>query len=268
VEKTAREKLQMRTATPAVTQYVNDAAAGRVRGGRDEAGFGSPARARRRPPACAASTTPPARCWPARRRPGARASSSRWSAWPSWAWSGRAVYIQIIGTDFYQKEGEKRFAHTLEVPASRGRVLDRNGLVLATSVPSPSLWAIPKDFQADTAQRRQLARLLGMPAAELEERLGRSRNFAWLARQVDEPVWDQVKALNIKGVYQQREYKRKYPEGEAAAHVVGFTNVEETGQEGIELRFDDALRAPTARAPWCATAWAAWSRTWATRSTR
>ncbi len=155
---------------------------------------------------------------------------------------GRAVYIQIIGTDFYQKEGEKRFAHTLPVPASRGRVLDRNGLVLATSVPAPSLWAIPKDFQADSAQRRQLARLLGMPLAELDERLERSRNFAWLARQVDEPVWEQVKALNIAGVHQQREYRRKYPEGEAAAHVVGFTNIEETGQEGIELRFDAALR--------------------------
>jgi cell division protein FtsI (penicillin-binding protein 3) len=156
---------------------------------------------------------------------------------------GPAIYIQIIGTDFYQKEGEKRFAHTLEVPASRGRVLDRNGLVLATSVPVPSLWAIPKDFQADTAQRRQLARLLGMPAAELEEKAG-SLEALRLAgkRQVDEPVWDQVKALNIAGLYQQREYKRKYPEGEAAAHVVGFTNVEETGQEGIELRFDDALR--------------------------
>ncbi len=155
---------------------------------------------------------------------------------------GRAVYIQIIGTDFYQKEGEKRFAHTLEVPASRGRIVDRNGLVLATSVPSPSLWAIPKDFQADTAQRKQLARLLGMPAAELDERLSRSKNFAWLARQVDEPVWDQVKALEIAGLYQQREYKRKYPEGESAAHVVGFTNIEQTGQEGIELRFEDALR--------------------------
>lgn len=153
----------------------------------------------------------------------------------------RAVYIQIIGTDFYQKEGEKRFAHTFDVPASRGRVLDRNGLVLATSVPSPSVWAIPKDFQADTAQRRKLARLLDMPPAELDERLGRSRNFAWLARQVDEPVWEQVKALDLKGVHQQREYKRQYPEGEAAAHVVGFTNIEEAGQEGIELRFNQAL---------------------------
>ena len=71
---------------------------------------------------------------------------------------GRAVYIQIIGTDFYQKEGEKRFMHTLDVSASRGRVLDRNGLVLATSVPAPSLWAIPKDFDADPAQRKPTAR--------------------------------------------------------------------------------------------------------------
>jgi cell division protein FtsI (penicillin-binding protein 3) len=155
---------------------------------------------------------------------------------------GRAVYIQIIGTDFYQKEGEKRFAHTMEVQASRGRILDRNGLVLATSVPTPSVWAIPKDFEADTRQRRQLAKLLDMPPAELDERLARSRNFTWLARQVDEPVWDAVKALGIKGVYQEREYKRKYPEGEAAAHVVGFANIEEKGLEGIELRFDEALR--------------------------
>jgi cell division protein FtsI (penicillin-binding protein 3) len=155
---------------------------------------------------------------------------------------GRAAYIQLIGTDFYQKEGEKRFAHTLQVQASRGRVLDRNGLVLASSVAVPSVWAIPKDFQADARERRELARLLHLPLAELEERLARSRNFAWLARQVDEPVWDAVKALGLKGVYEQREYKRRYPEGEAAAHVVGFTNIEEKGQEGIELRFDEALR--------------------------
>lgn len=155
---------------------------------------------------------------------------------------GRAAYIQLIGTDFYQKEGEKRFAHTLQVQASRGRVLDRNGLVLASSVAVPSVWAIPKDFQADARERRELARLLHLPLAELEERLARSRNFAWLARQVDEPVWDAVKALGLKGVYEQREYKRRYPEGEAAAHVVGFTNIEEKGQEGIELRFEEALR--------------------------
>ena len=153
----------------------------------------------------------------------------------------RAGYMQIIGTDFYRKQGEKRFVHSLEVPASRGRIVDRNGLVLATSVPSPSVWVVPREFEADKAQRRELTRLLGMTLAELEDKLDGSPHFAWLRRQVDEPVWQQVKALGIKGLYEQREYKRRYPEGESAAHVVGFTNVEETGQEGIELRFNEQL---------------------------
>ncbi len=156
---------------------------------------------------------------------------------------GRAVYIQIIGTDFYLKQGEKRYAHTLELPASRGRILDRNGLVLATSVPAPSVWAIPKDFQADSSERKALARALDMSTADLDTRLsGGSSNFAWLRRQADEPQWAQIKAMGIKGVYQVREYKRSYPEGEAAAHVVGFTNVEDKGQEGIELRFQAELQ--------------------------
>ena len=154
----------------------------------------------------------------------------------------RAVYVQILSTDFYQKEGEKRYAHTLELQASRGRILDRNGLVLATSVPAPSVWSIPKDFHADAAQRKALARALEMTPAELAARVDGSANFAWLRRQVEEPVWEQVKALGIKGVYQVREYKRHYPEGEAAAHVVGFTSVEENGQEGIELRFHRDLQ--------------------------
>ena len=155
---------------------------------------------------------------------------------------GRAVWIQVIGSDFYQKQGEKRFAHQLELPASRGRILDRNGLVLATSVPTPSVWALPKDFQADPTQRRALARLLGMSTAELDARLEGNPNFAWLRRQVDESVWEQVKALGVKGVHQVREYKRRYPEGEAAAHVVGFTNIEDQGLEGIELRFQNQLQ--------------------------
>jgi cell division protein FtsI (penicillin-binding protein 3) len=155
---------------------------------------------------------------------------------------GRAVYVQIVSTDFYQKEGEKRYTQTLALQASRGRILDRNGFVLATSVPAPSVWAIPKDFQADAPQRRALARLLGMTPAELGARVDSNANFVWLRRQVDDAVWQQVKALGIKGVYQVREYKRHYPEGEAAAHVVGFTSVEENGQEGIELRFHRALQ--------------------------
>jgi cell division protein FtsI (penicillin-binding protein 3) len=155
---------------------------------------------------------------------------------------GRAVHIQIVGTDFYLKQGEMRYARTLTLPASRGRVLDRNGQVLATSVPTPSVWAIPKDFQADVAQRKALMRLLDLSAAELRDRTDGDNEFAWLRRQVDEAVWEKVKALKIAGVHQVREYKRKYPEGEAAAHVVGFTSIEENGQEGIELKFQEALK--------------------------
>jgi cell division protein FtsI (penicillin-binding protein 3) len=155
---------------------------------------------------------------------------------------GRAVYIQIIGTDFYQQQGEKRYGHVIEMPANRGRILDRNGLVLATSVPVPSVWAIPKDFAADVQQRKALARLLEMKPQELEQRLEGGRNFAWLKRQVDAERWAAVQALGIKGVHQVGEYRRKYPEGEAAAHIVGFTNIEEKGQEGIELAFQNQLQ--------------------------
>jgi cell division protein FtsI (penicillin-binding protein 3) len=154
---------------------------------------------------------------------------------------GRALYVQVIGTAFFQKQGEIRYARTLELPASRGRILDRNGQILASSVPAPSLWAIPKDFDADRAQRQQLARLLGMSVKELEGRLDDNPNFVWLRRQADDQVAKDVLALNLKGVHQVREYKRKYPEGEAATHVVGFTDVEDKGQEGMELAFQNQL---------------------------
>ena len=154
---------------------------------------------------------------------------------------GRAVYIQIIGAGFYQQQGEMRYGRTLDLPASRGRIVDRNGQILATSITTPSIWAIPKGMGADRAGREKLARLLGMTPPELDKRLAENANFVWLRRQVDEPVARQVKALNLKGVHQLTEYKRTYPEGEAAAHVVGFTNFEAKGQEGIELAFQGAL---------------------------
>ena len=156
--------------------------------------------------------------------------------------AGRAVYIQAVGTDFYLKQGEMRYARTLVLPASRGRIVDRNGVVLATSVPAPSVWAIPKDFEADVAQRKALTTLLGMTLEELKERTAGDGEFAWLRRQVDDAVWAEVKALGIKGVHRHGEFKRRYPEGEAAAHVVGFTDVEELGQEGIELAFQKDLQ--------------------------
>jgi len=154
---------------------------------------------------------------------------------------GRAVYVQIVDAPFFLKQGEIRYGHTLELPASRGRIVDRNGLILAASVPAPSIWAIPKDLDGDARSRARLAALLGMTSAELERRLGDNPNFVWLRRQVDDSVAKAVKELYVKGIHEVREYKRKYPEGEAAAHVVGFTNVEDRGQEGIELAFQKDL---------------------------
>ena len=153
----------------------------------------------------------------------------------------RAFYVQIINASFYLRQGEARYAKTLDLPASRGRITDRNGVILAASIPVPSLCVIPKDFDASPQQRRQLAKLLGYSVPELEARIGDNVNFAWLRRQVDEQVAQRVKALKLKGVHELREYKRKYPEGEAAAHVVGFTNIEDRGQEGVELAFQQDL---------------------------
>lgn len=156
--------------------------------------------------------------------------------------AGRAAWVQVFGNDFYRKQGEVRFARTLELPANRGRIVDRNGLLLATSVPVPSIWAIPEDVERDKVKLAQLARLLQMPLTELLAKLeNEDKSFVWIKRQVDEAVARQIAALDIKGIYQRKEYRRQYPEGEAAAHVVGFTNVEDHGQEGVELAFDKDL---------------------------
>jgi cell division protein FtsI (penicillin-binding protein 3) len=156
--------------------------------------------------------------------------------------AARAVYIQVIANEFFQKQGAVRFMRTLDLPSNRGRILDRNGLILASSVPAPSIWAIPEDVERDPARLRQLASLLDMSMPELDKKLAdEDKSFVWIKRQVDESVAQQVTALGIKGIYQRKEYKRQYPEGEAAAHVVGFTNVEDKGQEGIELAFNKEL---------------------------
>lgn len=155
--------------------------------------------------------------------------------------AGRAAYVQIVGNDFFLKQGEARYARTLELAASRGRIIDRNGQLMAASVPAPSLWVIPKEFNADKKQRQQLARLIGMTPLELDDRLDDSPNYVWLRRQIDDQVAREVMALGIKGLFQTREFRRDYPYREAAAHVVGFTNMEERGQEGIELAFQKEL---------------------------
>ena len=162
------------------------------------------------------------------------------------ALGARASYVQVINNAFFQRQGEVRFARTLELPANRGRILDRNGMILASSVPAASIWAIPEDVEQNTpeakAQLRQLAGLLDMPYATLIAKLADDdKTFVWLQRQVEWDDGQKIAALKIKGIYQRKEYKREYPEGEAAAHIVGFTNVEDKGQEGMELAFNDQL---------------------------
>ena len=154
----------------------------------------------------------------------------------------RAAYVQVIDNAFFKRQGTVRFVRTLDLPANRGRILDRNGNILASSVPVPSIWANPEDIERDPVKLKALAKLLGMSSAELDKKLkDEDKIFVWLKRQVDESVAKDIAALKIKGVYDRKEYKRIYPEGESVAHVVGFTNVENLGQEGVELAFNKAL---------------------------
>jgi cell division protein FtsI (penicillin-binding protein 3) len=154
---------------------------------------------------------------------------------------GRAAWIQIIHNDFYLQQGASRYERRIELQANRGRILDRHGDMLASSVPAPSLWAIPKDMDASRDELKALAKLLDMSLTDLQKRLSTSPNFVWLRRKVEDNVAERVAELKIKGVYELREFKRQYPEGEAAAHIVGFTNIEDEGQEGIELAYQKQL---------------------------
>lgn len=154
----------------------------------------------------------------------------------------RAAYLQTVSDDFLQRQGESRYGRTIELPASRGQVLDRNGVVLAKSLPAQAVWASPEDLKASPEQLGRLAALLEMPERELRRRLAdEDKTFVYLKRQVEAAVAEQIAELRIPGVHQRKEYKRYYPEGEALAHVVGFTNVEDAGQEGIELAHDRVL---------------------------
>jgi cell division protein FtsI (penicillin-binding protein 3) len=158
----------------------------------------------------------------------------------------RAVYVQAVRDEFYQAQGEARFLHTQALPASRGQVLDRHGQPLAQSVAMPSVHVEIGSFAADVAQRKAMAQILGMKPAELDDRLD-GKGTVLVRRHVEEELWQTLqgfaKEQKIRGVHAQREFARRWPEGEAAAHVVGFTNPDGEGLEGIELAFDERLQA-------------------------
>lgn len=159
---------------------------------------------------------------------------------------GRALWLQSMSTEFLQQEGANRYAKTLELPATRGKITDRNGQVLASSIPVKAIWAIPEDvLDAPQEKISALAKLLEMQEADLRKKLDSDRHFVYLKRQVEQPVVDQILTLKIKGIDTRKEYKRFYPEGDVVAHVVGFTNVEDKGQEGIELASEKNLVGKT-----------------------
>lgn len=154
----------------------------------------------------------------------------------------RAVWLQGVSTQFLQKQGKSRYERTLELPATRGRILDRNGAVLASSLPVRAVWAIPEDVLNSPPEKiRALARLLDMPEADLRKKLDSDRTFVYLKRQVEMPIIAEIEKLKIEGIDTRKEYKRFYPQGEVMTHLVGFTNVEDKGQEGMELQHQKTL---------------------------
>ncbi|AWW47326.1 penicillin-binding protein 2 [Polynucleobacter paneuropaeus] len=157
----------------------------------------------------------------------------------------RAFWIQGPGNAFYEAKAVRGTQRELELPASRGKILDRNGNVIATSLEAKSVIAyndtVPDDLSAE--KLRQLASLLQMNEADLRRKLKEERKQVFLKRQVDPAVAQQIKQLEIPGIGLNNEYRRSYPEGEAMAHVVGFTNVEDRGQEGMELSHEKELAA-------------------------
>ncbi len=153
----------------------------------------------------------------------------------------RAAWLQGVRNDFLQAKGESRYARVIELPATRGRILDRHGDVLAVSSPVRSVWAIPEDAKLSPTQVRQLGQLLQMNVGDLNRKLSSDRDFVYLKRQLPPSIDDKLAALGLSGVHSQTEYRRFYPGGELTAHVVGFTDVDDKGQEGMELAFEKAL---------------------------
>ncbi len=156
----------------------------------------------------------------------------------------KALYLQGLSTEFLQQQGERRYERTLVLPATRGKIFDRTGtVVLASSVPARAIWAIPEDAkEAKPADLAQLAKLLGMPVKDIQLRLSNEdKNFVYIKRQVSVELAKQIKSLKIPGIHQQDEMRRSYPDGGMMAHVLGFTNIEDKGIEGVELAFNDEL---------------------------
>ncbi len=155
----------------------------------------------------------------------------------------RAVQLQLISQDFYEDQGKARYTRVAKLAAHRGAILDRNGEPLAVSTPVDTVWVNPHELQTAADQYRRLAEALNRDVRWLTQRVSSNldREFLYLVRGMRPEDAAQVKALKIPGVYLQREYRRYYPAGEVTGHILGFTGIDDGGQEGLELAYDHTL---------------------------
>jgi cell division protein FtsI (penicillin-binding protein 3) len=156
---------------------------------------------------------------------------------------GRAVNLQLVDHGFLASQGDARFSRVATITAHRGNIVDRNGEPLAVSTPVDSVWVNPRELSGSIEQLPHLALALGADRAELTRRVSSNldRDFLYLARGLTPTDAQRVRQLNLSGVYLAREYRRYYPAGEVAGHVLGFTSIDDVGQEGTELTFDNWL---------------------------
>ncbi|MDH3513249.1 MAG: penicillin-binding protein 2 [Gammaproteobacteria bacterium] len=159
--------------------------------------------------------------------------------------AARAVYLQVFNSDFLQSQGNQRHSRLVKDNSHRGMILDRHGSPLAVSTPVDSVWAHPPTLAMERRKWPRLAVMLEMSTRELGQLVRKydDREFMYLKRHVPPPQAERVMALRVPGVSLQREYRRYYPLGSVAGHVIGFTNIDDQGLEGVELAFDATLRA-------------------------
>ena len=154
----------------------------------------------------------------------------------------RSFYLQIIHNDFLQHQGDARYVRVIDIGAHRGKITDRNGEALAISTQVESVWASPADVEATPKQINQLAQIVGMSATEVKSRLSdTSRDFVYIKRQMSPDLAKKAMDVGIAGVALRREYRRYYPSAETASHVLGFTDLDDNGQEGVEFAWQSLL---------------------------
>ena len=155
---------------------------------------------------------------------------------------GRGVYLQGLNKTFLQEKGDARYSRAITLSAHRGKITDRHGELLADSAPVESVWANPSDVKINATQTKQIAEILNIKSEEINKKLANSaREFVYLKRRVSPELAANVMKLGVTGVYLERGYKRQYPAGEVTAHLVGFTGIDDNGQEGFELIMNDTL---------------------------